>query len=47
MEEKIKEEVANKIMTDIRNGDMEEQSHCPKCGEPVLGEEDGLCGECV
>jgi len=25
----------------------EYKSYCPKCGEPVLGDEDGLCGRCV
>lgn len=24
-----------------------ESAHCPKCGDEVLGDEDGLCGYCA
>lgn len=23
------------------------QAHCPKCGDPVKGDEDGLCWRCA
>ena len=24
-----------------------QKAHCPKCGDEVLSDEDGLCGHCV
>lgn len=70
-QDKIKEEVADKIMTEIRSGSFNERprhidgqctsscrrvgcpeeyeytAHCPKCGDWVKGDEDGLCQNCV
>ena len=43
---KIKQEQEEKEKTQERNGDND-TAHCPKCGDPVKGEDDGLCQNCV
>ena len=45
MTKQQKEEIKDEqIWQDVKD---QEEAECPKCGEAVLGEEDGVCEICV
>lgn len=41
------QEMYHKLKTAIDKPAEKPVSHCPKCGDEVLGDEDGLCARCV
>lgn len=44
---KIRESKYKEILSDRVNADIDTSAHCTKCGEPIRGDEDALCGYCA